>query len=388
MKQNPLLPLQSFGQSVWLDTLSRHLLTSGELRQLVAEDGLRGVTSNPAIFERAIDESHDYDEAIRALAGKSAAEIYQALTVDDIQHAANLFRPVYDRLAGRDGFVSLEVSPHLAYDTKGSIAEARGLWAAAGTPWVRPNIFIKIPATGTGLPAISQLISEGISVNVTLLFGLGRYREVAEAYIAGLETRAARGQPLERVASVASFFLSRIDVLVDPMLEKLMQAGGSQAEIAQSLHGQVAIASAKLAYQIYKGIFSSDAFCHLEARGARSQRVLWASTGTKNPAYSDVNYVEPLIGPETVNTMPLETLRAYRNHGQPAARLEEGVAEARRVLDRLPELGIDLDAVTQQLEREGVEKFNVPYDRLTATLEKKRATALVETADHRTLAAA
>jgi transaldolase len=245
---------------------------------------------------------------------------------------------------------------------------------------VRPNIFIKIPATRAGLPAISQLIAEGINVNVTLLFGLGRYREVAEAYIAGLEARTGQGQPLDRVASVASFFLSRIDVLVDPMLEKAMRAGGSQAEIARSLHGRTATASAKIAYQIYKEIFSSDQFRQLVARGARSQRVLWASTGTKNPAYSDVKYVEPLIGPETVNTMPLETLPAYRDHGQPAARLEEGVAEASRVLDRLPELGIDLDAVTQQLEREGVEKFNVSYDRLMAALEKKRAAALAEPA--------
>jgi len=386
MKPNPLLQLQDFGQSVWLDNLSRHLLTSGELRRLIEEDGLRGETSNPAIFEKAIDESHDYDDAVRALAreGKSAAEIYQALTVDDIQRAADLFRPDYDRLDGRDGFVSLEVSPHLADDTAGSIAEARRLWAAVD----RPNVFIKIPATRAGLPAISQLIGEGISINITLLFGLGRYSEVAEAYLAGLEARAAQDQPLERVASVASFFLSRIDVLVDPMLEKTIQAGGSRAEVARSLHGQVAIASAKMAYQIYKGIFSSDRFRHLEARGARSQRVLWASTGTKNPAYSDVKYIEPLIGSETVNTMPLETIDAYRDHGQPKARLEEDVAEAGRVLDRLPELGIDLGAVTQQLEREGVDKFNKPYDRLMAALEVKRTAALPQPADRRTPAAA
>jgi transaldolase len=381
MKSNPLLQLQQLGQSIWLDTLSRHLLTSGVLRRLIEEDGLRGVTSNPAIFEKAIDESHDYDEAIGALAreGKSAAEIYQALTVDDIQRAADLFRPVYDRLDGQDGFVSLEVSPHLADDTEGSIAEARRLWAAVD----RPNVFIKIPATRAGLPAISQLIGEGININITLLFGLGRYREVAEAYLAGLESRAARNLPFDRVASVASFFLSRIDVLVDPMLEHLfikyylemMQPGGSRADIARALQGQVAIASAKMAYQIYNGMFSSDRFRHLEARGARSQRVLWASTGTKNPAYSDVKYVEPLIGRETVNTMPLETLHAYRDHGLAAARLGEGVEEAGRILARLSELGIDLDAVTQQLEREGIEKFNQPYDRLMVMLEQKRAAA-------------
>jgi transaldolase len=382
MKPNPLLQLQQFGQSVWLDLLSRHMLMSGELRQLIEEDGLRGETSNPTIFEKAIDESHDYDDAIRALIGqgKSAAEIYQALTVEDIQRAADLFRPVYDRLDGRDGFVSLEVSPHLADDTEGSVAEARRLWAAVN----RPNVFIKIPATRAGLPAISRLLGEGININITLLFGLGRYREVAEAYLAGLEARAAAGQPLERLASVASFFLSRIDVLVDPMLEKMIQAGGPQAETAKALHGQVAISSAKIAYQIYQEMVAGSRFRRLQERGARSQRVLWASTGTKNPAYSDVKYVEPLIGSDTINTLPLETLRAYRDHGQPALRLEEGVEEARRVLERLPELGIDLDAATQHLEREGIEKFNQPYDRLMAALEEKRAAA----ADHRTRAAA
>jgi transaldolase len=385
MKQNPLLKLQSFGQSVWLDTLSRHLLTSGGLRQLIEEDGLRGVTSNPTIFEKAIDESHDYDNEIRALAreGKSAAEIYQALTVDDIQRAADLFRPVYDRLDGRDGFVSLEVSPHLAYDTEGSIAEARRLWAAVN----RTNAFIKIPATRPGLPAIAQLLGEGININITLLFGLERYREVTEAYLTGLETLAARGHSLARIASVASFFLSRIDVLVDPMLEQRMEAGGPQAEIARSLLGQVAIASAKVAYEIYQEVFTDDRFRALKARGARTQRVLWASTSTKNPAYSDTKYVEPLIGPDTINTMPLETIHAYRDHGHPAPRLEEGVADAHRVLDRLPDVGIDLCAVTQQLEAEGVEKFNKPYDHLMTMLEQKRASALVETTDRRALAA-
>jgi transaldolase len=357
------------------------MLASGELRQFIEEDGARGVTSNPSIFEKAIAGSHDYDETIRALAleGKSVPEIYQTLTVDDVQRAADLFRPVYDQMAGSDGSVSLEVSPHLASDTAGTIAEARRLWAALD----RPNVFIKVPATLAGLPAISQLISEGINVNITLLFGLERYREVAEAYLTGLEARAAAGGSLERVASVASFFLSRIDVLVDPLLEKAMQAGGLQAGIARSLHGQVAIACAKEAYQIYKEVFEGARFRTLAARAARIQRPLWASTSTKNPSDSDVKYVEALIGPETVNTLTLETLHAYRDHGHPSLRLEEGVAEARELLRRLPEVGIDLAAVTQQLEVEGVQKFNVSLDRLMTTLEKKRAAALAEPAPRR-----
>jgi transaldolase len=374
MSENPLLKLQSFGQSIWLDFLSRALLASGQLKRLIGEDGLRGVTSNPAIFEKAIAGSSEYDDDVRTLArqGKSTAEIYEALTVADVQAAADLFRPVYDRLDGRDGFVSLEVSPHLAYDTEGTIAEARHLWSRLG----RPNVFIKVPATKPGLPAIRQLISEGVNVNVTLLFGLPRYREVAEAYIAGLEDRAARGLPLDRVASVASFFLSRIDVLLDPVLERIAQEGGTKGEIARGLIGEVAIASAKVAYQIYQEIYRGERFQRLVRQGARTQRLLWASTSTKNPAYSDVKYVEPLIGPDTINTMPLETLNAYRDHGNPAPRLEEGVAHAYRVLEQLAQVGIDLDQATQQLEEEGVHKFVVPFDNLMALLESKRTAVL------------
>ena len=332
------------------------------------------MTSNPSIFDKAIEGSHDYDEDIRAMAleGKGVEEIYQTLTVEDVQQAADVFRPTYDKMNGGDGFVSLEVNPHLAHDTKGTIAEARRLWSALH----RPNVFIKVPATLEGLPAIRQLISDGINVNVTLLFGLPRYRKVADAYISGLEARAAKGEPLDRVASVASFFLSRIDVLVDPMLEKIMDSDGSKWELARDLHGQVAIASAKQAYRIYKAIFGGERFRELSARGARSQRVLWASTSTKNPDYSDVKYVEALIGPETVNTLPQETLYAYRDHGDPAPRLEEGHEEAEKVLNRLGELDIDIDRVTQQLVDEGVEKFNKPYDSLMKTLEEKRRQAL------------
>lgn len=371
MKQNPLLTIQSFGQSIWLDSLSRDMLRTGELQRLIEEDGLRGVTSNPAIFDESIAGSDDYDEAIRAsaLEGKSIEETYQALVVEDVARAADLLRPVYDRSQGRYGFVSLEVSPHLAYDTSATIAEARRLWAAVN----RPNVFMKVPATKQGLPAIQQLISQGVNVNITLLFSLNRYREVAEAYISGMEARAALGDPLNGVTSVASFFLSRIDVLVDSLLEGIVQAGGAEPKMAASLHGQVASASAKVAYQIYKEIFASERFRRLAAQSARNQQLLWASTGTKNPAYSDVKYVEPLIGPDTINTMPLETLNAYRDHGNPAARLEDDVPEAYHVLDLLPKVGIDLDTVTMQLEKEGVQKFIAPFDQLMTTLERKRA---------------
>jgi transaldolase len=370
MKDNPLLRLSAFGQSIWLDYIRRQMIDSGELIKLIDGDGLKGVTSNPAIFQKAIAGSADYDQAIRSLAqaGASIEAIYQVLTVEDVQRAADLFRPLYDRVTGQDGFVSLEVNPHLAHDTQGTVAEARRLWQALA----RPNVLIKVPATREGLPAIRQLISEGINVNVTLLFGLPRYREVAEAYIAGLEDRATQGQPLDRVASVASFFLSRIDVLLDPKLEKLAAAAGPAAQTARDLVGQVAIASAKMAYTIYQQIFGSARFQKLAVQGARPQRLLWASTSTKNPAYPDVKYVEPLIGAETVNTLPPETLAAYRDHGNPAARLTEGEDRAAGNLARLAELGLDLDSATQQLEDEGVEKFNQPFDSLMATLGSKR----------------
>ena len=357
MKNNPLKQLETFGQSVWLDYIRRDLITSGELRCLIEEDGLRGMTSNPAIFEKAIAGSQDYDKDIRAMSleGKDEETIYEALSQRDVRSAADEFRPVYDRTDGEDGYVSLEVNPHLAHDTDGTVKEARRLWGELN----RPNVFIKVPATIEGLPAIQQLISEGINVNVTLLFGLPRYRRVAEAYIAGLEARAKQGQAVKRVASVASFFVSRIDSLVDPLLDPVL---------AKEVRGHVAISSAKMAYQIYKEIFGSDRFKKLTARGALVQRLLWASTGTKNPDYSDVKYVETLIGADTVNTVPVETLNAYRDHGVPKANLEKDIAEAARVLKRLPELGISIDKITQQLEDEGVAKFNQPFDKLMATL--------------------
>jgi transaldolase len=369
MSNNPLLRLGTLGQSIWLDYIRRDLMAGGGLRRLIDKDGLRGMTSNPAIFEKAIAESHDYDPEIRELAlkGEGTEAIYGSLTQRDVRSAADEFRPLYDRTDGRDGYVSLEVNPHLAHNTKGTVAEARGLWSALN----RPNVMIKVPATAEGLPAVTQLTAEGINVNVTLLFGLPRYRQVAQAYIAGLEARLARREPVRRLASVASFFISRIDTLVDPLLEKIIAQGGPKAELARAARGQAAIASAKLAYQAYKEIFGSARFGALAARGARPQRLLWASTGTKDPDYSDVKYIEALVGPETVNTAPLKTLDAYRDHGDPEARLEEGIGEARAVLERLAGAGIDLATVARQLEDDGVVKFNKPFDKLMAALERR-----------------
>ena len=361
--------LGTFGQSIWLDYIRRDLIANGGLRRLIEEDGLRGMTSNPSIFEKAIAESHIYDQDIRemALKTKDVKAIYETLSQCDVQNAADEFRSVYEKTDGKDGYVSLEVNPHLAHDTKGTIEEARRLWIALN----RPNVFIKVPATSDGLPAIQQLICEGINVNVTLLFGLPRYRQVAEAYIAGLEARAVQGKPVKHIASVASFFLSRIDTLVDHLVEKFFDSGGKKTEIARKVRGQVAISSAKAAYQIYKEIFGSDRFRKLAAQGARVQRLLWASTSAKNPDYSDVKYIEPLIGPDTVSTVPFETIDAYRDHGDPESRLEQDVKQANWIMARLPELGISIDKVTWQLEDEGVKKFDEPFDKLMETLIKK-----------------
>jgi transaldolase len=361
--------LEGFGQSVWLDYIQRNMIRSGQLKNLIEQFGIRGVTSNPAIFEKAIDGSNDYDDDINQLVrqGKNAQEIYEILTVQDIQEAADVFRPLYDRTQGRDGYVSLEVSPHLAHETEMTIHEAKKLWKKVD----RPNVFIKIPATAEGLPAIRQCISEGININITLIFGLPTYMKVANAYIEGLELRLGQRRSIRRVASVASFFLSRIDVLVDKILENAIERG-NHPDIAQSLHGQVAVSCAKVAYQMYKEIFGSNKFRKLAEKGARRQRLLWASTSTKNPSYSDIKYVEPLIGPETVNTMPIETVEAYRDHGDPACRLEEDAAEADRSLARLSEVGISMNEIAEQLEVEGIEKFIKPYDSLINKLNENR----------------
>lgn len=370
---NPIASIHAFGQSIWLDYIRRQILQNGELQRLLDEDGVRGVTSNPAIFEKAIAGSDDYAADIRQLAraGRSAPEIYAELAVADVQQACDLLRPLYDQpTSGGDGYVSLEVSPELIHDTAGTVAEGLHYWRAVD----RPNVMIKVPATRAGLPAIRELIAAGVNVNVTLIFSVARYRLVAEAYLAGLEDRARAGHSLARLDSVASFFLSRIDVLLDPMLEQLAAAGGEQGELAASLVGQVAIASAKQAYAEYQALFAGPRWAALQQLGARPQRLLWASTGNKNPQYDNLKYVEALIGPETVNTVPVETLDLYRQHGQPAARLTDPLPAA--VLSRLPELGLDLEALTDQLEREGEQKFTEPFAKLLAVLEQQRQAAL------------
>ncbi|MBJ6723848.1 transaldolase [Geomesophilobacter sediminis] len=374
MKNNPLLKLRELGQGMWLDFLSRDLLDSGDIVRLIREDGLSGITSNPAIFQKAIGATSTYDAEIKRLArsGLSTSDIYDNLVVHDIQLAADFLRPLFDRLDGKDGFVSLEVSPLLAHDTVATLGEARRLWKLVE----RPNVFIKVPGTWEGLSAFRELVSEGININVTLLFGVPRYRAFAEAYLDALEVLVSQNRPIARVASVASFFLSRIDVLVDGMLDKMTASGGPDHEKAAALRGEVAIASAKLARAVYQEIIGSERYRNLVAHGARPQRLLWASTGRKNPAYSDLKYVEPLIGSETVNTMPLDTITAYRDHGNPEARLDDGTDEARQTLDRLAEIGIDLNKVAQQLEDEGIQKFVEPFNQLLETIDRKRVAAL------------
>jgi len=368
MKDNPLKTVGTLGQSIWLDYIRRDLIESGDLQKLIDDDGLRGMTSNPTIFEEGIASGRGYDDEITALAkaGKSINEIYESITQNDVRKAADAFRPLYDSTEGRDGYVSLEVNPHLAHNSQGTMDEARRLWAALD----RPNVLIKIPATSEGLPVIKHLISEGINVNVTLLFGASRYKHVADAYMSGIEARARREKPLAQVASVASFFVSRIDGLVDPLLDQVAAKGGADASLAANLRGQVAIASSKMVYQVYKDLCSSSRFSEIGAAGARPQRLLWASTSTKNRQYSDVKYVEALIGRDTIDTLPLKTLNDYRDHGQPKDRIEEDMAGATKSLEQLMELGISIAKITQQLEDEGIQKFCKSYDKLMATLQR------------------
>jgi len=367
---NPLASLPDLGQSVWLDFIKRSLITGGELRRLVEEDRLGGVTSNPAIFEKAIAGSEEYAAAIAAAAGEGlpAKQIYERLAIEDIKAAADVLRVVYDRTKARDGYVSLEVSPELAKDTQGTLAEARQLWAAVG----RPNVMIKVPATPEGVPAIRTLISEGINVNVTLLFARQAYESVAWAYVEGLEARAKAGAPLHHVASVASFFVSRIDTLVDGWIaDKMKAAPEAEKPRLAALLGKVAIANAKLAYQSYKQIFSGPRWEALAGKGAMVQRVLWASTGTKNPAYPDVLYVDGLIGPDTVNTIPPDTLAAFRDHGRPQPTLESDLEGAQATLANLAEAGIALDAATSELLDDGVKKFVEPFTKLLQAIERR-----------------
>jgi transaldolase len=372
MPTNPVASLRSFGQSVWLDFIRRSLITSGELARLVEEDGLGGVTSNPAIFEKAIAGSEDYADALRAIVaaqpGLGPKELFERLAIQDIQAAADVLRGVYDRTKSHDGYVSLEVAPDLANDTDGTIAEARRLWKTVD----RPNVMIKVPATSAGLPAIRTLLTEGININITLLFGRGEYEAVAHAFVDAIEARVKAGQPVATVASVASFFVSRIDTLVDARIEeKLKTATGADKKTLECLLGKVAIANAKLAYASYKEIFSGPRWQALAAKHAQTQRVLWASTGTKNPKYSDVMYIEELIGHDTVNTVPPETLAAFRDHGKPLPTLEGALPESRRILEDLEAQGISLKKATDELVVDGVKKFVEPFQKLLKAVEER-----------------
>jgi transaldolase len=361
--------LAELGQAVWLDFIRRSLITSGQLQALVY-GGLRGMTSNPTIFEKAIAGSDDYDPDLKRLAqaGSSVEEIYESLAIADIRSAADVLRTVYDQTTGLDGYVSLEVNPKLAHDTQGTIAEARRLFANLD----RPNVMIKVPATPAGIPAIETLIGAGLNINVTLIFSIDHYRAVAQAYIAGLEKLAAAGGDLTKVASVASFFVSRIDTAVDRQLEEV-QSHPPSAPGPGALQGKIAIASAKVAYSLFGEIFAGPQWARLADQGARVQRPLWASTSTKNPVYPDTMYVDELIGPDTVNTMPPDTLDAFREHGTVWRTVDSGIDEARGQLARLPALGIDLEAVTQKLQDDGVDAFAASFDSLLDSIGQKRA---------------
>ena len=368
---NPLHEVEKAGQSIWLDFITRRFMAVGKLQKLIDEDGLSGVTSNPTIFQKAISGGTEYDAVINSLIKRdlATAEIFEELAVADIQRACDFFRPVYDRTQGGDGFVSLEVNPHLARDTQGTLEEARRLFKRVN----RPNVMIKIPGTREGLPAVEQAIGEGININITLIFALERYQDVMEAWLAGLSRLEKAGKPLSRVASVASFFVSRVDTLVDSLLDKKIASGdGAPAKNLEVLYGKAAIANARLAYQMFLRVIQGSRFKALKTRGARVQRPLWASTSTKNPRYSDVLYVEELIGADTVNTLPPQTLDAFRDHGRVRGSLAENSAESAGLLDALGKNGVAMRSVTQQLEEDGVRLFAESYDGLIASLEQKR----------------
>jgi transaldolase/glucose-6-phosphate isomerase len=368
---NPLKDLLKFGQSVWLDYIRRDLITSGELKRLIEEDGLRGMTSNPAIFEKAITGSKDYANILDSLKGRKDLDAkgkFEVIAIRDIQDATDLLRPVYDASKRHDGYVSLEVSPYLARDTQGTLEEARRLWKAVN----RPNVMIKVPGTKEGIPAFEQLISEGININVTLLFSQGVYQHVAEAYVRGLEKFAAAGGDVSGIASVASFFISRIDSSVDAEVGNQLKSekDSQKSQKLKALLGKVAIANGKLAYQRYLKIFSGPTWEKLRSKGAQTQRVLWASTGTKNPAYSDILYVQELIGRDTVNTVPPATFDAFRDHGKPRETLTEDVEGANHTMKALAEIGISIDQITDKLTDDGVRLFEEAFDKLLAAVDK------------------
>jgi transaldolase len=359
----PLRTLTELGQSVWYDYIRRDLYRGPELRRLIEDDDLRGITSNPTIFAKAIVETDLYDEEIARLAasGAGADEIFEALVVGDVRGAADVFRTVFDSTGGNDGFVSIEVGPQFARDTAGSIAEARRLWSACD----RPNVMVKIPATAEGIPAIRQCLAEGININITLLFSVPRYREVMEAYLAAMEQRVSEGQPIDRIRSVASFFVSRVDTSVNQALDAVVTAS--------ALKGKVAIANARIAYEAFESVFNTARFAKLKERGAHVQRPLWASTSTKDPAYPELYYVEALIGPDTVDTMPPKTFAAYRDHGRPKVRIHHQLAEAHSVFETLKQLEIDFDRISLDLEEEGAKKFVASYDEALQAVRQKQA---------------
>src|SRR3984893_6399083 len=369
MSKNPLFKLAEYGQSVWYDDISRSLVRGDGLQSLIDERAVVGVTTNPSIFNKAIGESDEYDEDLRRLAeqGASPEDIFMDLALDDVSRALDIFAPIYEQSKHLDGRVSMEVLASLADDTEGTEAMVRDIWKRVK----KPNLMVKIPATDAGIPAIEQMLYEGHSINITLIFGLDYYRRVAEAYVNAVERRIAEGKPVEDVGSVASFFVSRVDTKVDKQLDELVAAGKLASEDAKRLKGKAAVANAKLAYEVYQQVFKSDRFKALEAKGAKVQRCLWASTSTKNPDYPDIMYIEELIGPETVNTIPRSTLDAYADHGNPAIRLTEGLEEARALMSQLEEVGIDMQQVTDELIDEGVKSFADAFDKLRDSIRAK-----------------
>jgi transaldolase len=366
---NALKKLAELGQSVWYDYIRRDLYEGGELRRLIEEDGLSGMTSNPTIFQKAIAETDLYDASIRRLSGRgvSGPALFEALEVEDVRAAADVFRPVFDRTGGDDGFVSIEVNPALSHDTGGTVAEARRLWRACD----RPNVMVKIPGTTEGVPAIRAALAEGININITLLFSVARHREVMEAYLSGLESRAAAGQPLDRIRSVASFFVSRVDTLVDKKLDALASGADDRAKRARALRGKMAIANARLAYEAFEQTFAGERYRALAAKGAKRQRPLWASTSTKDPAYPPLYYVEALVAPDSVDTMPPETYARYAKEGEPKVRIHDDLAGARETFRALAELGIDAAAVAADLEADGEKKFVVSFEQVVKAVEEK-----------------
>jgi transaldolase len=369
--KNPLFRLREFGQSVWYDDITRSLVRGDGLKQLMDDYAVVGMTTNPSIFEKAIGGSDEYDDDLRRMAekGASAEDIFMELALDDVDHALDTFKTTYEETDHLDGRVSMEVLASLANDTEGTQDMVRDIWKRVD----RPNLMVKIPATDAGIPAIEQMLYEGCSINITLIFGLDYYGRVAEAYVNAMERRHAEGKPIDQVGSVASFFVSRVDTKVDKQLDGLVEAGKVSAEDAMRLKGRAAVANARLAYEVYRGMFKSERFKPLKAAGARVQRCLWASTSTKNPEYSDVMYVDDLVGPDTVNTLPRNTLEAYADHGDPAPRIEQGLDEAHALMNQLEEVGIDMQQVTDELIDEGVKSFSGAFDKLLEQIEAKAA---------------